>query len=224
MVLAMDIQSAVERFDTEPTKSADAECSFTNSELTVDSEEQNPLVFVGTDYPYRIVRITASFSELFGFKEDELTRSSLRLIFGPESDTNQLKIMILDSVRNLKEVGSFIFYKKNGDQVRCRLKVLPAAVSECEVTGLSFIVSDITVGRDLPFSATKPERRKDSEETNAIDERISRSSHLTQQCKHATLGRSSSTPDLASSVVDSSVLLHMTAVRRAAAAAAKHRK
>ena len=86
-------------------------------ELAVNCmEDWRPSACIRSDYPHRIVDHNSSFSELFGFKSDELRGSSLRLIFGPRSDRKKLQSLILS---DSGQQDSFVFYRKDGEAVTC---------------------------------------------------------------------------------------------------------
>ena len=171
-------------------------------------------VLVSAAYPHRIVDHSASFSDLFEFKRDELNGSSLRLIFGPESDTKRLQMIIMNSVHHVGESGSLVFYKKNGDQVICKIRACATTIDGCEVSGLVFDVQDwniMSLGNDIPSSLpSKPESQKKSMDHTSIE-----------KLEIIAQDRSWSSPDMSTTSIDPAVFLHMKAVQEAASAAHK---
>ena len=168
-------------------------------------------VLVSAAYPHRIVDHSASFSDLFEFKRDELNGSSLRLIFGPESDTKRLQMIIMNSVHNVGEGGSLVFYKKNGDQVICKIRAYATTIDGCDVSGLVFDVQDWMLRNDIPSSLpSKPESQKKSMDHTSIE-----------KLEIIAQDRSWSSPDMSTTSIDPAVFLHMKAVQEAASAAHK---
>ena len=77
-----------------------------------------PSAVVLPEFPYRICAVTESFSSLLGFNAKELTNSSLRLVFGPQTDLKGIKKIICE---DSADDSVFLLYKRNGDEIRCSI-------------------------------------------------------------------------------------------------------
>ena len=71
-----------------------------------------------------------AFLERFRFKCHDLTTSSLRLLFGPDTDVLAIRSMIAAS-SSPRASGLLTLYRKDGEEVRCRIRVLPNEDSTC---------------------------------------------------------------------------------------------
>ena len=177
-------------------------------------EGHRPSACVTADYPYRIVRQSSSFTELYGFGTKEITRSSLRVIFGPETDKDKLKATIGNAYQNQVSAESFTFYKKNGDSIVCSVTGCPITIDGCVYSGLEFEVLNLMGGNDTAqagFSASckratefPPQKTKSVKEFTFADPSRSDAGYMCSQF-----------PD-APEAMDPAVLLHIKAVKKAA--------
>ena len=103
----------------------------------LDPEEALSAVVLA-DYPYRLSAATESFAGALGFKASELTKSSLRVAFGPQTDLHQLKRALGKGTEN---AISICFYKRNGDELQCSITSQVTYLSDTEPVATMTIVS-----------------------------------------------------------------------------------
>ena len=81
-------------------------------------------VLIGREHPHRFRNMSPAFLERFRFKCNDLTTASLRVLFGPDTDVPTICSM-LAAPSSPRTSGPLILYRKDGEEVRCRIRVLP---------------------------------------------------------------------------------------------------
>ena len=136
---------------------------------------------------------------------------SLRIIFGPDTDVKRLQTTIANIVRSGEQADCSTFYKKNGDDVKFPFRGYSTTFDGHEACRLSIDESELAAGNDLP-SASKSEMRTEPSNSKYSTVVPICAGTDEQQCWNSS---SSAVP--VTSEVDRAVLLHMNAVRKAAA-------
>ena len=85
------------------------------------SENDNLNIVVACESPYRFRAISPEFLQLFRFQNQELVASSLRMLFGPETDVAGLRALIEGRCSTAQI--PLVLYRKDGDEVRCTVRV-----------------------------------------------------------------------------------------------------
>jgi hypothetical protein len=107
-----------------------------------------PSALIFSDYPFRILKATASFAEVLGFRPEDLNGSSLRLCFGPCTDVHKLKKILQNKGQD--DNDRIIFYRKNGDEVACSIQSscthMPSGETLSSIAILSYRSSTVSDG------------------------------------------------------------------------------
>ena len=157
-----------------------------------------PCLYLNSQLPNRVLSLDASFETTFGFKKEELQRS-LRMIAGPNTDMKGFNDLISTCLRDLQSERTLIFYKKNGDEVKCNVK------GNCTLF-------EGSVAARLEFETSVSE---DEEEAVCTFFDINTASKSDSSKKETD-----PSGDLAPRAdIDPAVIIHMKAVQRAAQAA-----
>jgi hypothetical protein len=162
--------------------------------------DHGPALLVGVEFPYRVFGQTSDFAGLFGFKADEVQRSSLRIFAGPETDLKRLG-QLVGSSRNINSRESFVFYKKSGDTVNATVRVFGAFQDGINVCGIVFDMADLSKGCNFPLGKTS--------------ETASRSIFVDEPCCWMNVEGGS---PMRASKIDNAVAIHMRAIQQAAEA------
>ena len=101
-----------------------------NSAKSTNPEIDDVSIVIGREHPHRFQNMSNAFLERFRFKCHDLTTSSLRLLFGPDTDVLAIRSMIAAS-SSPRASGLLTLYRKDGEEVRCRIRVLPNEDSTC---------------------------------------------------------------------------------------------
>ena len=179
------------------------------------ASENGLSVLISADYPYRVFQQTPEFSKMFGFTDEELRMVSLRVIFGPDTDVKRLQATISNVVRSGEEAGCFTFYKKNGDDVKFPLRGYLTNFDGCEACRLDFAALEFAAGNDLPSGSRSETKTEPSQAKPPSPE--SPDTFIMRACMEQ---QHTSPAAPVTGEVDRAVLLHIRAIRRAAAAAA----
>jgi len=183
------------------------------AELIPHRHESELSVVISVDYPYRVLQQTSAFSKIFGFMDEELRMVSLRVIFGPDTDVKKLQTTISNIVRFGEQADCFTFYKKNGDDVKFPLRGCMIRFNGCEACRLDFDALEFAAGNDLP-SGSRSEIQAELSNTKPS----SPAPFICAGNEKRQFRKLASAAVPATSEVDPAVLLHIKAVRKAAAA------
>ena len=97
----------------------------------------------------QIVFVNEAFSQLTGYKPNEILGKSIRILEGPKTDVKKIA-EIRDSLKNSQTTESTtINYKKNGEEFWCHAKINPASFTNTNYTHWIAILHDVT---DQKFS------------------------------------------------------------------------
>ena len=174
--------------------------------------EQRESAVISPDYPYRILQQTPAFSKMFGFMNQGLGLVSLRVVFGPDTDEKKLHTTIASIVQSGEQADYFTFYKRNGDDVRFLLRGFFIKFNGRDACQLNINESELAAGNDLP-SASKLELR-----FGASHSKPSCPTTFTFARDETLQFRNSASPAIPdTSKVDQAVLIHIKAIRKAAA-------
>ncbi len=168
-----------------------------NQRRCMPPEECRCVVLLSADAPHRVVSIDSCFEHLFGFKIDGMRRL-LCVITGPKTDAKSLNKILSATSMGQSCTCALIFYAKNGDEVHCTVRSKYTLFEGSFVICLNLETSAIrTTAENLAL-----EQLLKTEQFENIQNATTHS-----QCvsSHAT--------------IDTSVLIHMKAVKRAAYAA-----
>jgi hypothetical protein len=168
----------------------------------------NLSIVIARESPYRFRAMSPEFLQMFRFQSQELAASSLRLLFGPETDVAGLRALVEGSACCCQTQIPLVLYRKDGDEVHCTVRLLPkdAGNQQHDDCSLAFEL-DTGCSSSRPISPVHAEPLASgaasprADFTAATDGAIC--TLLSQQA-----------------VVGSDVEIHIRAVRSAAAAAA----
>ena len=156
-----------------------------------------PSILLASDGPHRILSMSLSFEDMFGFNIQDLQRS-LRCVMGPKTDSKGFQTFI--RMCPTHERKEFVFYRKDGNEIPCSVQIYAL-----EHNGTSAI--------RLEFDPSTAHRHRDDAElppANAgPDIPASISTMPSERC--FTAQHHGVSPE----DVDPAVLIHMTAVQRA---------
>lgn len=107
-----------------------------------DSDDDMSVVVLAEHPSFRILAATERFAGALGFTASELTKSSLRVAFGPETDVSIFKKILGESTLHEEAVW---LYKKNGDELRCSVRSRISNNQSSEVTCTITLVSHVSV-------------------------------------------------------------------------------
>jgi hypothetical protein len=171
-----------------------------NPRQCTPSEQCRCVLLLSTDTPRRVISINSKFENVFGFKINGMQRS-LRVITGPKTDTRSLNDVLDSTSEHQSCTCSLIFYEKSGDEVLCTVR------SKYERYEGLFVIS-------LDFE-TSASIQKSHDEQNLGERHCKEKFELTDNLISEPCF--SSEPS-----IDSSVFIHMQAVKRAALAAKRN--
>ena len=169
-----------------------------------NSKSDEVSVCISLDPPYRFRSTSPAFLEKFRFKSQDINSSSLRLLFGPDTDVQAIRSIITNHLTPCVKV---ILYRKDGEEIRCSVRSVPSCAIQEDTCTLAFdieggcctspepLIPSFNSMRPGDIARPRPER-VDSFEAPSTCTLLSR--------------------DLS---MDDSVAIHVRAVRNAAAAA-----
>jgi hypothetical protein len=77
-------------------------------------------LLVSPDFPYYVHEISTEASDIFGFKLQELR--TLRLMQGPQTKVEKLKIIFEELKGGVYAEATMIFYRKDGSDIECDVR------------------------------------------------------------------------------------------------------
>ena len=104
---------------------------------TRSTEEADVNVLIAREPPHRFCMMSPLFLQLFRFKSQDLSSSSLRLIYGPKTDVQAVRNLIARPAACASAVP-IIFYRKDGEEVPCFVRVLSSALAHDDACTLAF--------------------------------------------------------------------------------------
>ena len=122
-----------------------------NSAKSTNPEIDDVSIVIGREHPHRFQNMSPAFLERFRFKCHDLNTASLRLLFGPDTDVPSIRSM-LAAPSSPRTSGSLTLYRKDGEEVRCRIRVLPN-----DDNSTSTLIFDIEGGSCSSFSLPSEE-------------------------------------------------------------------
>jgi hypothetical protein len=181
-----------------------------DASLTVHRpNEQARSAVISADYPYRVFQQTPEFSKMFGFKESEHGLVSLRILFGPDTDLAKLKAMVSNIIRSGEHEDWFTFYKKNGDDLKTLLRGNLIQFDGRNACQLNFEGLIFEAGNDLPSSASKSDLGPEPNYVKSFAAAQNKVQHIWSPYSPTSV------PSFVG--MDRAVLLHIKAIRKAAA-------
>ena len=125
--------------------------SAANHVAFTTSKNDDVSIVIGREHPHRFQNMSPAFLERFRFKCHDLNTASLRLLFGPDTDVPSIRSM-LAAPSSPRTSGSLTLYRKDGEEVRCRIRVLPN-----DDNSTSTLIFDIEGGSCSSFSLPSEE-------------------------------------------------------------------
>ena len=104
---------------------------------TQSFENADVNVLIAREPPHRFCMMSPLFLQLFRFKSQDLSSSSLRLIYGPKTDVQAVRNLIARPAACASAVP-IIFYRKDGEEVPCFVRVLSSALAHDDACTLAF--------------------------------------------------------------------------------------
>jgi hypothetical protein len=165
-------------------------------------QSYKPCLFLNSVPPNRVLSLDTLFQCTFGFKKEELQKSLL-MITGPNTDMKGFNDLIRSCLRDLQSERTLIFYKKNGDEIRCNVKGTCTLFEGAMAARLEFeIEEDSPAAQNIPAIIPCRDEDPQSKSLASRQEEFDLAGDLLQRAD-----------------IDPSVFIHMRAVHRAAQAA-----
>ena len=163
--------------------------SFSSNRL-VSSGAVAPSLVISESAPDRASSADSELANVFDFKLEHLQKS-LRIITGPKTDMISFKNLLRGGFSGLSVQGNFVFYKRNGLEISCTIRGIPASVDGSNGVQLFF---DVESGKE--------------------DSAGSQSFNYDSKTRSALVIRNSG-PVSSSTELDSAVMIHVQAVKQA---------
>jgi hypothetical protein len=180
------------------------------------SKSNETMIVVEREFPYRIRSASSQFSQVFQFKEKEFASSSLRLLFGPETNVPAIRSVIGGRIDCASQPQlPLTLYRKDGDEVSCSMRVVSASSDNNTVSLALDLDSSCQAPPPASPCATGFATRIGECEPIALETRM----YAAGEIEAPTSSLLSEDAGLAKVVA-----IHVLAIRRAAAASAAGRR
>ena len=80
---------------------------------------QSPYVIVTFEFPFTVLEVSQSWSEMTGFKEKAIRNRSLRMLQGPDTDLDAIKAIVLAAKEGRSDTRLVTLYLASGDEFNC---------------------------------------------------------------------------------------------------------
>jgi hypothetical protein len=104
-------------------------------------------ITVAVEPPYRFILIGESFLKYFRFEGKDLLASSLRVLFGPETDQHVVRSLVAGRC-GLSRIP-MVLYRRDGEEIRCTARALPKIHGQDDACTLEFELAAATLGTVL---------------------------------------------------------------------------